>query len=431
MTSLGKVDALRIVGPVRFPPIPIACLLFAGCASETIRPAEEPPTFAVTLDLDRVPPAHQPTARALLQAAAALETGDREAAGASLLIAAAGSPQPHLASHLRAAHRTWMSKAGHAELEATLLATTDEPLIAPFWAAPGEPLNSIQVGLVQGREQVPVDHLLANLNAFEEWLGRGNDQPHAATDRVVIARLLGRAGSVAPTAVHTRAPAGPTRGEEAGSVSVLWRTMLHELRWKANVEVTAAHILAPTAAVRVTPNAHLRWHAARFATFQVGPSLDGETFGDVASSLMNAKASTLAALARVWLAQEGEVAPSEKGDALCTWVAMALQTLVDADRGYATPLEKKAAQLVLAWLFERQAIVLNEGRVVVRITATLAAGHALVEELAIVAVQRDVGRARALLKQSETLPDVVETAIEELAAREVVAPVPVFGEMSR
>jgi len=406
-----------MVGAVRSTQLSAALLALVACAAPGGDAA--PRTFVVRRDLGGIPTAHQPTARALVEAADALEVGDKERAGARLLGAATGSLQPRLAAHLRAAHHTWVSRSGQAELEASLLAGTAGPLVAPFHAESGQAPGAIQVGVVLSAEQERLDHLLGHLHRFEDWLELSAAGERPPRDRLVVARLLARAGDVEPGAVHTH-----LRGE-AGSLSVFWSAMLRERVWRDGVRPCAELCLVPADAARVTADAHLRWYAARSGAEQLGPGVDRSRFGEDRAPLRLAWADAIGALARAWLVEELVADEEERAEAACTYVAAALRTLADARSGDEPPAHGAASTLELRRLWRAGALRLEQGRLAVDVDATLASARALCTELAAIAVQRDVDRARVLL-HGEGLPRELEALVTDVLELPGVERVPVF-----
>lgn len=362
-------------------------------------------------DLDALPPSYRPTARALAQAVDALAGGDRAAAAGHLMLAAATCPDPHQAHHLRAAHRSWLTGADFDELESSVLGLGTGPLIATF-APENERLRSIQFGVIEGSEQDALDHLLSQLNRFEEWLGLLSSGERETMDRLIIARVLARSGPMSPGTLHTRLPDSSLRRAEIGSISVFWRTMLRERWWRNSVAPLALATLAPGDAAQVSADAHLRWYATRYACYQVGPGPDRELFGEDWGPLMITKADVLAALARTWLVEEGAVSASESREAACTLVAMALRGAADARRGEGPRSHERAGMLQLVWLASRGGIEAGADGIVVNVEATFEAARELAIELASIAVQRDTGRARALLNRGEQVPDFIEAALQ-------------------
>lgn len=394
-----------MVDAVLHPTLILLLVVMAGCASPAPSGPTGPTTFPFRPDTGRVPQAHLTTAGALIRAAQALEAGDRRAAGEELGRAAASSPQPDLAEHLSAASNTWETGGGAERVEATLLRAGSGPLIAPLFVAPSGHIESIQLGTVDVDEQAPLDYLLGNLNRFEEWAGIGGRGDRASRDRVVIARLIARGGAVEDGSMHTYLPEDSARREAVGSCSVFWRGMLLECWWKPGVKPVAELLLVPDQAALVTPEAHLRWYATRFGTYQVGPRLLREHFGEDWDALVTTRADVTSMLARTWLALEGTVHPQEAMDATCTLVAMAFRALADAESGEASAAQARAARLQLQWLVELGAIVLEEGRVRIDGRVARDASKALITELATIAVQRDASRGRALLDRGDRLPE--------------------------
>lgn len=406
-----------MVDVVRSTPLCATLLTLAACAGTG--GGVEQRTFVVRRDLAAVPAAHQPAARALLEAADALEAGDRERAGTKLLTAATISLQPRLAAHLRAAHQTWVTGSGQQELEASLLAGTAGPLVAPFHAPADRVLGSIQVGVLLAAEQGRLEHLLGNLHRFEDWLELSGEGERPPRDRLVVARLLARSGDLEEGATSTH------YAGEAGSVSVFWSTMLRERSWRDGVRPCAERCLAPSDAARVTADAHLRWTAACGAADQLGPDMDLARFGADRAPLQEAWADAVGALARAWLVEELVADDAERGEAACTFVAAALHALADARRGTGRDAQGTAAALELRRLWSAGALKLEEGRLAVDADATLECARELCHELAAIAVQRDADRARVVL-HGEGLPPELEDLVSDAALLPRVEAAPLF-----
>ena len=389
-------------------------------------------------------PLPEPAAGAPTSAATAQEGPEarlRNAAGAlrAAAVVSCGPSGTGRAAFLRAAAEVLTGDRSDSELDPLWIALGDVATV-PVLAAASLPAESntaarftLDIGAVVAGDQRWVRAFLGRLAEFERTLPlpAGYVPRGPYPDRILIADLLVRGGAN-PTGrpSQTRLPADAARRKELGSHWVFWRNNMRE-RWFADsIAPAASALLDSEQRPLATADAHLRFYATRFATYQLGPqtvrTATGphsfeEYFGTWWGPLSIVKADLLGVLAHEWLIGDKLEPAAASTENLVMLVVMNFVALADAENGAAPPTHRAASNLVLQRLRSRGALTFDDARQTwhVDVDRTRAAARELVAEVLEIHGSGDRERAAALFAQTTAPDPQIMAALERMGGRKL------------
>jgi N-acyl-D-amino-acid deacylase len=187
-----------------------------------------------------------------------------------------------------------------------------------------------------------------------------------ARDRVAIADIALRAGSLAPSShMHSSTPSPWDNPGTPGRTWIAWKNLLRERWYAGEVEPSARLVLTPAGADRVTARSHLLFFATRFCSYQIGAreiERDGEAvpvrdaLGEAFGPLVVAKADLVSVLAQEWLVDRGVLPRESLEESHATLVTMCFRALYDSAYLGMAPAHTPASLLILGWLRSREAL---------------------------------------------------------------------------
>lgn len=245
----------------------LAPVLLAACRSAPPQPV----SILVRTEEATVPADVRPTLRGLAELDLARDDA-RLAPELERLAEPCGEAE--LARVLAAAARA-LAEGDEAQLEAANLLFERGPAIAVIGPRREDGARGLEVGLTAPGESAWVETWLGSLASFEAWIGLPPGRPFPRVGplrRIAVADVVTRGGARAGSAsINTFLPADVELRPALGRLSVFWRNLVRERWYLPECLPTAERVLAPEWLARFTAEAHLRWYATRFSTYQLGP----------------------------------------------------------------------------------------------------------------------------------------------------------------